>query len=773
MLGRSAVVSDTGRRRRHNEDQYVCVPPLFAVADGMGGAQAGEVASGLAAAVLNEAAGDERGEERVASLIQEANRRVFQRSSEDASTSGMGTTMTVALVDGDTIAFGHVGDSRAYRIRGDKLEQLTDDHSLVGELVRSGRLSPEEAESHPQRSVITRALGTEPDVDVDTFTIEAEPGDVYLICSDGLTDMVPPRELEALLVGKTDDLDAAARVLVDAANAGGGEDNITVVLFQFAANSPSSSEVTMESPVVTLPEPEPEADAEDTLSGLDPVPAVDTAVISADTVEEQLQQLEPEPEPAAGACAGGTGAAAPATRPADRARPRARGDRRPRVLGAHPLTSRNRELLNLIAVSLLTAIGFASVYIARSEDVNAVSLTYAGIFMALYLAAHLVARYTVPYADPVLLPLAALLSAIGVTVIYRLEPADAGRQSLWVVIGVVLFALTLIALRHDYRRVESYKYLFGISAILLLMLPALPGIGQTINGARLWVKVGSFQFQPGELAKIFLIIFLAGYLRDKREVLAQGRIKDFGPLLLIWGAAMLVLVQTNDLGSALLQFGIFLAMLYVATGRAAYALAGLGLFIAGSAFVYHFVGHVHERVTIWLHPWTDQPVYCASTGELALRQDCGSFQLVKSLYSIANGGFGGTGLGKGTFTTTAGDPIIPFLNTDFIYSAVAQELGLVGAAGLLLVFMLFVARGMRVALMADDGFSKLLAAGLTFGFALQTFIIVGGVLRVIPLTGITLPFVSYGGSSVVANFILLALLLLVSNRANAHAQGRA
>lgn len=299
MLGRSAVVSDTGRRRRHNEDQYVCLPPLFAVADGMGGAQAGEVASGLAAAVLNEAAGDERGEARVASLIQEANRRVFQRSSEDAATSGMGTTMTVALVDGDTIAFGHVGDSRAYRIRGDKLEQLTDDHSLVGELVRSGRLSPEEAESHPQRSVITRALGTEPDVDVDTFTIEAEPGDVYLICSDGLTDMVPPRELEALLVGRVGDLDAAARTLVDAANEGGGEDNITVVLFQIAANAPAGSDVTMESPALT--QPEPEADAEDTLSGLDPVPAVDTAVMSADAVEEQLQQLEaesePEPEP--------------------------------------------------------------------------------------------------------------------------------------------------------------------------------------------------------------------------------------------------------------------------------------------------------------------------------------------------------------------------------------------------------------------------------------------------------------------------------------------
>jgi cell division protein FtsW (lipid II flippase) len=437
------------------------------------------------------------------------------------------------------------------------------------------------------------------------------------------------------------------------------------------------------------------------------------------------------------------------------------------------MSLRNRELANLLAVGVITAIGFASVYIARSSLVDATSLTYAGIFVGLYLAAHLVTRTVVPWADPVLLPLAALLSAIGVTMIYRLDPDDAFRQSLWIICGVGLFSLTLIALRRDYRVLETYKYLFGIAAITLMALPALPVIGQSINGARLWVRIGSFQFQPGELAKIFLIIFLAGYLREKREVLAQGRLKDFGPLLLIWGAAMLVLVQTNDLGSALLLFGIFLAMLYVATGRASFAAAGLALFVGGAALVYRYVDHVRERVTIWLQPWTEEPVYCAQTGELALRQDCGSFQLVKSLYSIGNGGFGGTGLGRGTFTTTAGDPIIPFLNTDFIYSAIAQEIGLVGAAGLLLVFMLFVARGFRVALTADDGFSKLLAAGLTFGFALQTFIIVGGVLRVIPLTGITLPLVSYGGSSVVANFILLALLLLVSNRANALARGPA
>jgi cell division protein FtsW (lipid II flippase) len=417
------------------------------------------------------------------------------------------------------------------------------------------------------------------------------------------------------------------------------------------------------------------------------------------------------------------------------------------------MSLRNRELANLIVVGTLTGIGFASVYIARQAVVSTESLSYAGFFLAVYLLAHVAARVTVPYADPYLLPMAALLTAVGLTEIYRLEPVDAFRQGLWTVIGVGLFAATLFALRRDYRRLESYKYLAGLGAIFLLVLPAMPGIGATVNGARLWVDLGPVRFQPGELAKILLIVFLAAYLREKREVLAQGRIKDFGPLLAIWGGAMLVLVQTNDLGSGLLYFGIFLGMLYVATGRAAYAAAGFALFVGGAAAVHHFVSRVQERVDIWLDPWSQ--VHAAG------------YQVAQSLYSISNGGFGGTGLGKGTFTTTGGDPLIPYANTDFIYSALAQELGLVGAAGLLLVYMLFIVRGFRIALLAEDGFSKLLAAGLTFGFALQTFIILGGILRLIPLTGITLPFVSYGGSSVVANFVLLAGLLLVSNRANA------
>ena len=433
------------------------------------------------------------------------------------------------------------------------------------------------------------------------------------------------------------------------------------------------------------------------------------------------------------------------------------------------MSARNKELLNLGFAALVASAAFASVSIVGTGLVTTRWLGYVGVVFGLYLVAHVVARFTVPYADPTLLPLVGLLTALGLTVIYRLESrgrAPAGR------LGGPRDRrprATLFWLRFDYRVLERYKYLFGISAVVLLLLPSVPGLGHRVNGVKLWIKVGPMQFQPGELAKIFMIIFLAGYLRDKREALAQGRLKDLGPLLLIWGASMLVLVQTSDLGSALLNFGIFLAMVYAATGRFIYVGAGLALFVAGSAALYNALDRVQQRVTVWLHPWTDERVYCSISGKLDFRQNCDSYQLVKSLYSIANGGYGGTGLGKGTFTTVDGTQLIPYLNTDFIYSAIAQEVGLIGSAAVLLLVMVFVARGMRIALIAQDGFSKLLATGLTFGLALQTFIIVGGVLRVVPLTGITLPFVSYGGSSILSNFVMLALLLLVSNRAAATA----
>jgi protein phosphatase len=274
-LGQTATLTDTGRRRRHNEDAFVAEPPLFAVADGMGGAQAGELASSLAAAALKDSQEPGGGGEgRVDELIQQANRRVYERQSQDAAASGMGTTMTVALVEDGRVAFGHVGDSRAYLIRGGALEQLTEDHSLVAELVRSGKLSPEEAEGHPQRSVITRALGTDPDVDVDTFSVETKPGDLFLICSDGLTSMVDDETILEEVARNRHDLKSAAKALVRAANKGGGEDNITVVFFEIGGEDDLEQ-------TVTLPPRDDGADAgtdaEATLDELDRVPAIQTA----------------------------------------------------------------------------------------------------------------------------------------------------------------------------------------------------------------------------------------------------------------------------------------------------------------------------------------------------------------------------------------------------------------------------------------------------------------------------------------------------------------
>jgi PPM family protein phosphatase len=290
-IAATASVSDTGRRRRRNEDAFVVQPPLFAVADGMGGAQAGEIASRLAAEALRESPGDEAGEERVAALIREANRRVYARSREDSAATGMGTTMTVAVLEDGLVRIGHVGDSRAYLIRNGLLEQLTEDHSLVAELMRDGKLSPEEAETHPQRSVITRVLGTEPDVDVDTFSVAARPGDLFLLCSDGLTTMVGDEMILRIVQRERRDLTRAARALVSAANGAGGEDNITVVFFAIAEDADVDQTMRMPTPVGAATAPEDE----DTLSGIEAVPAVGTMVASADELEEALRAAEHEP----------------------------------------------------------------------------------------------------------------------------------------------------------------------------------------------------------------------------------------------------------------------------------------------------------------------------------------------------------------------------------------------------------------------------------------------------------------------------------------------
>jgi cell division protein FtsW (lipid II flippase) len=434
------------------------------------------------------------------------------------------------------------------------------------------------------------------------------------------------------------------------------------------------------------------------------------------------------------------------------------------------VSARNRELLALLPASLLLVVGFTAIFIQERAVVSNVSLTYGAAFLALCLVVHLVIRFTLPYADPYLFPLVAVLACFGLVVIYRIDETLARQQAQWFVVGLILFTATILFLR-DLRVLERYRYTIALAGLLLLFLPRVPGIGQQVNGAYLGVKLGPLTFQPAEFGKIAIIIFLAAYLRDTRQVLVQGSrrllgvtippIKHFGPLLLVWGAAMFMLVFIRDLGSSLMYFGGFLAVLYVATNRLSFVTVGMVLFGIGSYFFAHTVSHVQERVNIWLDPFNPQWV------------EKSGYQIAQSVFAQADGGLFGTGFGA-SLLKVGGTTLIPAPQTDLIYSVIVNELGLVGACGLILVYLLFAERGFKTALLAGDSFSKLLAAGLSAVFALQVFVIVGGVTRVIPLTGVTLPFVSYGGSSIMANFVLLALLLLLSDRARrpAGAAGR-
>jgi cell division protein FtsW (lipid II flippase) len=426
------------------------------------------------------------------------------------------------------------------------------------------------------------------------------------------------------------------------------------------------------------------------------------------------------------------------------------------------VSARNRELLALVPASLLLTAGFAAIFIQESEVLSDASLTYGAIFLALCFAGHLFLRFTLPYADPYMFPLVAVLACFGLVVIYRIDAELAREQAQWFVVGLALFATTILLLR-DLQVLERYRYTIALAGLFLLLLPRVPGIGEQVNGAYLGVRIGAVSFQPAELGKIAIIIFLAAYLRDTRQVLVQGSrrvlgvtippLKHFGPVLVVWGAAMLMLVFIRDLGSSLMYFGGFLALLYVATNRLSFVTIGLAMFALGAWFFANTVGHVQDRVDVWLDPFN--PEWVEREG----------YQIAQSLFAQADGGLFGTGLGASLLRAPGGETLIPAPHTDLIYAVITNELGLVGACGLLLVYMMLAQRGFRTATLAADSFSKLLAAGLTAVFALQVFVIVGGVTRVIPLTGVTLPFVSYGGSSIVANFILLALLLLVSDRA--------
>jgi cell division protein FtsW (lipid II flippase) len=422
--------------------------------------------------------------------------------------------------------------------------------------------------------------------------------------------------------------------------------------------------------------------------------------------------------------------------------------------------------LRLLLVALLVAAGArAAVEIGVEGRVELSVLWYVAVLAVLFGGAHLAVRRWAPYADPTLLPCVAVLVAVGTAMIHRLDlgirtsspgaSADATLQLVWIAIGTVLFVLLLVSLP-DHRALARYGYTAGLGGIVLLLLPSLlPASISEINGERVWIRLGPLSFQPSEVAKLLLMVFFAAFLVQRRPVLSLvtrsvgplelPRARDLGPVLIAWLASMLVLVRESDLGTALLFFGMFVVLLYVATERVSWLLIGVVLFASGATIAYFAFAHVQDRVEIWLH---------AFSGNYPNDQ---SYQLVQGLFGFATGGVLGTGLGRGQ------PQIVPIARTDFIFASIGEELGLVGVMGVLIVYVLLVSRGFRASIGVRDSFGKLLATGLAVSMAIQVFVVVGGVMRVIPLTGLTLPFVSYGGSSVVANFVLVALLVRISD----------
>lgn len=430
----------------------------------------------------------------------------------------------------------------------------------------------------------------------------------------------------------------------------------------------------------------------------------------------------------------------------------------------------------MIVFAVVVALG-AYVIVGLTQDgkVPTSLLGYGLGLGALAAIAHIVVRRTAPYADPVLLPIAIFLNGFGLVMIHRLDPAiiekakrlkangadvsipgaAAPHQLIWTTIAIAMFVAVLLLIREP-RMLSRYMYTLGVIGLFFLALPAmLPGSISGANGEKLWIRFAGFSIQPGEFAKLALLVFFAAYLGAKRDVLSLAgrrllfidlpRARDLGPILIAWAASLLVLVFEHDLGTSLLFFGMFIAVLYVATQRTSWLLIGLLLFAGGAFGAAHFISHVHNRFDIWLHPWAHYT------------DPHGSYQLVQGLFSLASGGILGTGLGQGR------PAIVPYVNTDFIMTAFGEEIGLTGLMALLVLYALFVERGLRTAVAARDPFVKLFACGLAFSIALQVFVVVGGVTRLIPLTGLTTPFLSYGGSSLLANWIIVALLIRMSD----------
>jgi cell division protein FtsW (lipid II flippase) len=420
-----------------------------------------------------------------------------------------------------------------------------------------------------------------------------------------------------------------------------------------------------------------------------------------------------------------------------------------------------RAELGLIVMALVLTAG-AYVLASLGSRTSSLPANLAPFLIAvvgLLGAAHVAMRRLAPNADALLLPAAVLLNGLGYVFIARLDKSLAGLQALWTAIGIGAFVATLLLVRRT-RDIERYRYTFALLGIGLLLMPLLPVVGRNINGARLWVRFAGITFQPGEMAKIALCIFFASYLVEKRELLSVftsrigpvslPAVRHLGPLVLAWGVSLVVMIAEREIGSSALFFALFVSMLWLTTDRNAYLALGAILFAAGSVFSYKSFHHVQQRVHIWHNPWP------TANGS--------GYQIVQGLFALGAGGLFGVGLSRGN------PGHIPAVATDFIFAAIGEELGLFGTAAVILAFLLIVGTGMRIALRAESPFEKLLAAGLTTIIGIQTFIIIGGVTRLVPLTGVTLPFVSYGGSSLLSNYVLLALLLRISDQTTGRAQ---
>jgi cell division protein FtsW (lipid II flippase) len=435
-----------------------------------------------------------------------------------------------------------------------------------------------------------------------------------------------------------------------------------------------------------------------------------------------------------------------------------------RIRLREPAKLRNLELILLIFALAIDAGAIMLVQLGTTGAIDSSLLTLTSGLAILTLVFHIALRIVARNADPLILPIVTVLNGLGIAMIYRLDIAEdqsgwssAGvRQMVWTALAIAI-AIGVVVLIRNHRVLQRYRYIAMFSGIVLLLLPMLPVIGSTVNGARLWIQIGSFSFQPGELGKIALAIFFAGYLVSARDSLSMvgrkflgltfPRARDLGPILVVFAASMAVLIFQKDLGTSLLYFGLFLVMIYVATGRASWILIGLSMFLVGAVVAYSQLSYVNGRVQSWLFPFTSENY----------ERIGGSGQLVVGLFGFAHGGLVGTGFGQGR------PDLIPLAESDYIIAALGEEIGLIGIFAILALYLLFVSRGFRIAFAGQDDFGRLLGVGLSFVIALQVFIVVGGVTRVIPLTGLTTPFLAAGGSSLVANWIIAALLLRLSD----------